>query len=135
MTQLNFLVTQNNFRFEPSNFLVAEWMLIFFQFKEEFSDFGITFVRFRGWDLFSTQQHYLACWVLDYYPARHPPSRDQKKGIRNRKVLCVTGKYHEQRSETRKDIPGTGKLLSQPEKNNMKPEKVFTKPENYPQLV
>jgi len=87
--------------------------------------------------------------VLDYYPARHPPSRDQKKGIRNRKVLCVTGKYHEQRSKTGKDISGTGKLLSQPEKNNMKPDKVFTKPENcylkpekvflkpenYPQLV
>ena len=44
-----FPVTQNNFRFEPPNFPVAEWMLIFFRFKEEFSDFGITFFRFRGW--------------------------------------------------------------------------------------
>ena len=49
MDELNFLVTQNNFRFEPPNFLVAEWMLIFFRFKEKFSDFGITFFRFRGW--------------------------------------------------------------------------------------
>jgi len=58
------------------------------------------------------------------------PSRDRKKGTRNRKILCVTGKYHEQPSETGKDILGTGKLLSQLEKNNMKPKKVFMKPEN-----
>ena len=31
--ELNFLVTQNNFRFEPSNFMVAEWMPIFLPLK------------------------------------------------------------------------------------------------------
>ena len=49
MDELNFPVTQNNFRFEPPNFSVAEWMLIFFRFKEEFFGFGITFFRFRSW--------------------------------------------------------------------------------------
>jgi len=57
------------------------------------------------------------------------PSRDRKKGTRNQKILCVTGKYHEQPSETGKDILGTGKLLSQLEKNNMKSVKVFMKSE------
>jgi hypothetical protein len=46
MDELNFPVTQNNFRFEPPNFPVAEWMLIFFRFKEKFSSLGITFSGF-----------------------------------------------------------------------------------------
>ena len=50
MDELNFPVTQNNFRFESPNFPVAEWMLIFFRFKENFSDFGFTFFWFRSWE-------------------------------------------------------------------------------------
>ena len=36
MDELNFPVTQNNFRFEPPNFSVAEWMLIFSGLKKNF---------------------------------------------------------------------------------------------------
>ena len=41
----------------------------------------------------------------------------------NRKILCSTGKTHVQGFENEKDISVTGKLLSQPEKNNPKPKK------------
>ena len=50
MDELNFPVTQNNFQFEPPNFPVAEWMLIFFRFEEEISGFEITFFWFRDWE-------------------------------------------------------------------------------------
>ena len=153
MTQLNFSVTQNNFWFEPSNFPVAEWMLIFFQFKEEFSDFGITFVRFRGWDLFSTQQHYLACWVLDSNSSHQPPharARNQteigksnpktgkffvqpEKVILKPEISSFNQKNHERGIKTGKRNPETEKFLVQLEKTmNRKPisKKVITKLEN-----
>ena len=49
MDELNFPVTQNNFRFEPPNFPAAEWMLIFFSdlkkifliWGSHFSGFGV----------------------------------------------------------------------------------------------
>ena len=65
INQLNFPVAQNNFRFEPPNFLVMEWMLIFFRFKEEFSGFRVTFFRFQGWGrgVVSMAGGWSACWI------------------------------------------------------------------------
>ena len=52
-----------------------------------------------------------------------------ENGIPKPENSLFNRKTHEQGFETRKDISVTGKLLSQPEKNNPKPKKIFMKPE------